>query len=433
MIVAVLGMAIAALVFAVVRRARTPEVQRTAVERLERGAFVREVSGTGVVEAAQERSLTFRTGGIVAEIHVAAGDRVESGALLARLDTSSAERELASSRAGLQSAQADLQRILVQEQADRSDVRNATVTAEGRLAGARTDAVGAEEARETAAQLFAVGAISRSEFDAAEEALALAERRLREARLALDGAREREAALDQLIAAQRAGAEAAVASTLAAIATTEQRIAEAELVAPFSGIVTRVDLGLGESALAQDAVRLVDISSLLVTAEFTENRAVDLVPGQAATIIPDADQRRRFEGVVERIGATARQTQGAARVEVIFRFADSARGAIDGGSIKPGFNVDVRVIVNRFEDVLLVPLQAISEEDDEIWVYRVREVDPGRGTVERVAIDILDQNNTVAAVASTALAENDLIALIALDELEPGEEVHYDAVAEGAP
>jgi HlyD family secretion protein len=434
--VGILVLVIGAVAFGLVRRSQAPTLQRTVVERLERGAFVREVSGTGVVEAAQERTLTFRTSGIVAEIFVAEGDRVEIGALLARQDTVALERDLALSRANLQSAQADLQRTLAQQEADRLDARNATVRADGALAAAQTELANAQNAFETAQQLRDVGGISRDEFEAADEALAQAVRRIDEARLSRDSAREREAALDQLAAAQRAGAEASVASIETTIATLGERIADAELIAPFAGVITSIDLRVGESAqpLSQEAMRLVDTSSLRVTAEFTENRAVDLTVGQSASIVPDADQRQRFEGVVERIGATARQTQGAAQVEVTFRFADSAQDAIERGLIKPGFNVDVRVVVNRVEDALLVPLQAISERDGVSWIFAIRasETDEGQGTVERVDVEVIDQNNTVAAVESASPSAEMLVALIGLDELEPDEIVRFDPAAEAA-
>lgn len=428
LILGLLIVALGAAAFVALRRAGGPSLRRSAVEALEGGTFVREVSGTGVIEAASERRLTFRSPGIVAEILVAPGDRVESGALLARQDTASLERELASSRANLQSAQADLQRSLAQQLADRLDVQNATVAAEGALANAETELENARTALETAVQLREAGGISRDDFDRAEERRMQAERRANEARLSLDTAREREAAFVQLAAARRASAEAAVASIETAIASLQQRVAEADLLAPFAGTVSAIDFKLGESAepLSQSAVHLVDTSSLRVRADFAENRAVDLTEGQAATIIPDADQRLRLEGLVERIGTTARQTQGAALVEVVFGFAPSARAAIDSGLIRPGFNVDVRVEVNRIEDILLVPLQAISESGDDSWIYRVNESEPGLGIVERVEIDILDRNSTVAAVDSDSLARDDLVALIDLDELESGEQIRYD-------
>ncbi len=431
MILGILVIAVGAVAFGIVRRARMPSFQRTAVEQLARDTFLREVSGTGVVEATQERSLTFEGSSTVAEILVNEGDRVERGTLLARQDTSSLERELASSQANLQSAQADLQRILAQQQADRLDARNSTVSAEGTLANAQTEVRDAGDTLATTRELNTIGATSRDELDAAEEAQAQAQRRLDQAQLSLDSAREREAAFDQLAAAQRASGEATVASLQTTIANHAQRIAEANMVASFAGTVTTIDFKVGERVepLSQDAIRLVDTSSLRVTADFTENRVVDLVVGQAATIIPDANQRQRFGGVVERIGATARQTEGAAQVEVVFRFSDSARDAIDQGLIKPGFNVDVRVVVNRLEDVTLIPLQAISEAGGETWLYQILEVEPGQGTVERVTIEILDQNNTEAAVASSSLDEGSLIALLNLDELESGQDVQYDPVA----
>src|SRR5690606_39094419 len=103
----VLGGAAAALLL----QGRGTADLRTLVEPLERGAFVREVTGTGVVVAERERDLAFRSGGTVLEVPVAVGDEVVTGTLLARLDTASLERDIASTRASLASARADQTRI----------------------------------------------------------------------------------------------------------------------------------------------------------------------------------------------------------------------------------------------------------------------------------------------------------------------------------
>jgi multidrug efflux pump subunit AcrA (membrane-fusion protein) len=86
------------------------------------------------------------------------------------------------------------------------------------------------------------------------------------------------------------------------------------------------------------------------------------------------------------------------------------------------------VTVNALENVLLVPLEAVSEEDDESFVYKVVERQAGQGTVEKVPVKVLDRNATLAATQSDALKADDLIAVINLEELKAGDAVTYDPV-----
>jgi RND family efflux transporter MFP subunit len=59
-----------------------------------------------LIEARRSSALGFDSGGRIAAIHVDTGDRVEAGALLARLDTRALEAELAAARAQAMAAQA---------------------------------------------------------------------------------------------------------------------------------------------------------------------------------------------------------------------------------------------------------------------------------------------------------------------------------------
>ena len=67
---------------------------------------------TGTVEVAQNRQVVAHvTGGVVAQIRVADGDMVSRGAILVRLDTAQARRDLAFSRAQLFDLQSQRDRL----------------------------------------------------------------------------------------------------------------------------------------------------------------------------------------------------------------------------------------------------------------------------------------------------------------------------------
>ncbi len=429
-ILVLLVVAVAVAAFGILRRRNSGAEQRTLVERLEQGLFVREVSGTGTVEASRERNLSFKSSGIVAEILVTEGQAVEAGTLLAKLETASLQRELASNQTSLQSARADLQRILAQQQIDQLDLRSSIASAEDSLANAQQSLSDAQDELAVTEQLFASGAASRNELQAAQDAFATMQRRANQAEIALQSTRTREASFNQLAAAQQASAEANIASLETSIANLQERLDEAELLAPFAGVVAAINFDLGDTVSPADTVRLVDTSRLTVKARFDENRALELSPAQSARIIPDADTTRELEAVVTRVNPVALREGSAAQLGADIDFGESAQQDIAQGLIKPGYTVTARVTVNSLDDVLLIPLEAITETNEGSWVYRVSELEPGGGTAERTDINILDRNATVAAAESSELSAGDLIALINIDEIADGEAVEYTPIDE---
>ncbi len=66
---------------------------------------------SGTVRAHQESRLSFKTGGIIKDLFVDAGDRVEKGQLLARLDPEEIDQQVAQARIGMEKAQRDYDRI----------------------------------------------------------------------------------------------------------------------------------------------------------------------------------------------------------------------------------------------------------------------------------------------------------------------------------
>ena len=400
----------------------------TLAEPLVQGTFVREITGTGVVEAVEERALGFSGGGTVAEIPASEGQRVEAGEVLARLDTATLERD-AAARTSLASARADRERLAVQQAVDRLDLEAAVGQAEDQRVRAVRSQEDAQRDLDTTQRLFTAGAASRDQVRAADGAVDAAERASAQAELALTTARSRLANLDLLAASQSAASAAQIAQLETQLANLESRLADATIVAPFPGVVTSVGVKPGDLVGSQPVLTLADTTHLRVRGRFDENRAADLAAGQPAVIVPDADAGLRLPATVERISPVAqRDAGGTAQVTVLLDFTPEA--ILDASLARPGYTVTVRVRVRELPDALLMPLEAITERDGEAFVVRI---DPGTaasGTAHRVAVTVLERNPTVAAVTGE-LRPGDLVALIDLDSLSDGDNVSFPEVARG--
>lgn len=87
---------------------RTPQLNFTAVTTAD---ITQAVNVDGAVDAAQDLSLSFQTGGTVTAINVKAGDTVKAGQTLVRLDTAPAAAALGQAKAALAQAEANYQKI----------------------------------------------------------------------------------------------------------------------------------------------------------------------------------------------------------------------------------------------------------------------------------------------------------------------------------
>ena len=429
--------AVGALAAALLLRPGGPPPQRVFLENVKRQTFVREVSGTGVVSAARSRSLVFPGTGTVAEVLVGEGDRVASGAPLARLDTRALERDLASSRSALASARADLERVLAQQTIDRLDAQAAVTAAENQLATVRQTLLDARATLASTEQLFAVGGVSSTERDGARTAVEQADRQERQAAQALETAKARLEGYDALAQAQRKSGEASVLRLETTLANLEQQRTEATLRAPFAGVVSSVPFKVGDlvAAGAPQGIAVVDDSSVSVLADFDENRAVDLAVGQAVKVTPDAAPDLELPGVVTRVDPVAERGSGSAQLRAEIAFAPGDGAGLPRAAVRPGYTVTARVVVHDIPEALVIPLEAIESANGSSYVFRVRETGEqrgqARGVAQRVPVEVLDRNATLAAVADGVLVAGDRIAATNVDKLADGDTVAFEATGSG--
>lgn len=158
-------------------------------------------------------------------------------------------------------------------------------------------------------------------------------------------------------------------------AALEQAEAELDAVtdvtrstAPIAGVVTSVPARVGQiPSLGDPLVRIVDVSTFVVTAQVSASRAEELGEGQEVRI-----SGREEKGVVRRISLQVDEASRLVEVEVAFP---------PETGLRPGSFVRMESLVASSENALLIPTQGLR--DGGVWVVdddreaRFREVEVG--------------------------------------------------------
>jgi HlyD family secretion protein len=270
----------------------------------------------GTIKACRRAKLAPAAGGQIVKLQVKEGDRVKQGQVLLEIWN----RELAAKRE------------LAQQQ---------MLTAEERRHEACIVADNARRDSRRMRQLVAKNFVSQKRSDDADaEALA------------------RQASCDAMIAD--------VKRTKAQIQVVQSGLERTVLTAPFAGVVALITGEIGEYATPSPpgiatppVVDLIDDTCLYVSAPMDEIDAPKLKIGQFARITLDALPGQTFAGKLRRIAPYVTEVEKQARtVDVEVDFEEPPKLPL-----LVGYSVDVEAVIDRHDDVLRVPAQAIRQKD----------------------------------------------------------------------
>ncbi|WP_375056071.1 efflux RND transporter periplasmic adaptor subunit [Zobellella sp. DQSA1] len=310
---------------------------------------------SGILQAADRSDLAFEISGSVRTIHVDLGDRIERGQSLAELDDKALRLELRAQQANLQHAQADLR-------------------------GARLD-------YERRAALAGTGATSPSAVDQAE------------------------ARFDR--------ARAQVEALKAQVAQAEKRLADTQLIAPFSGeIVARLAEPSEYVGAGQSMLRAIGDRHRL--------EAVIHIPGRARR---DLDKGQRVQLSIPHRGISANGfvTEVGAQANRAGLFPVTVNIESNGHSLRPGESVEALWGHEGQAQSLLIPLTAYVPVGDGLGQVFVVERRDGKARV--VARNVkLGALRTHHIEVLSGLEHGELIVRKGVDLLEDGEPVQTAGV-----
>jgi HlyD family secretion protein len=428
-----------------------------------RGELVAMVGGTGTVRSNQTAYLIWQTSGIVNSVKVRIGDHVQAEDVLADLRPSSlsqsvilAQADLANSQKALEElydielkkVQAEQEIVLAQDALKRAqdrvnnlgrpasqadiDVAEASVLlAKIQMDKAWEDYKPYENKAENnplRAALYNKYAQAKQQYEAAvsrlnnlkggrpsELNIELAQADLKLAQANLQEAIQQ---YDRL----QAGPDPLELSAIQARITAAQALLDSvRLIAPFEGTITEVKIKPGDQVSPGTvAFRLDDLSRLLLDVPVSEVDISQLHEGQDVLLTFDAISEKQYSGKVVEVARVGNVNQGVVDFNVLVELVDLDE------LVKPGMTAAVNIIVNRLEDVLLVPNRAVRVKDGKRVVYVLRDGIPTALPIVLGASSEMDSQVVETGLAEEyVLKDGDLIVLNPPENFTFGEEPSF--------
>jgi len=269
-------------------------------EKVTRQTVIHKVNASGVLQPETEVKISATISAWITDITVKEGDYVTKGQHLISLDEKQYKASVEQARSSVKSAQSSLKKVA------------------------------AEKSRMES--LFEKGLASQQELESIIAEYELAESRLEQAQAALE--------------------------------SREDELAKTKIMAPQSGVVTKINKEVGEMALgsvfqADVLMTIADLSRMEVVVDVNENDVVSVSEGDTAEVEIDAFQDTLFYGVVSDIAHVAETTNFGTQ-EQVTNFKVKIRMLNVPEEARPGMSATANIITDKHPDVLAIPIQSLT-------------------------------------------------------------------------
>ncbi len=272
------------------------------------------VTATGTLEPTNEVEVGSEVSGIIKSVEVDYNNKVKTGQVLARLDTSTLEAKVAQSKADLESAKANVQQA------------KATLK----------EAASKVEQYKKARELSGNKVPSQLEYDSAEASLERAK-------------------------ADVSSAEASVSKAQATLSSDETNLSKAVICSPIDGVVLTREIDTGQTVAASFETPVLftlaeDLTKMELHVNVDEADIGQVKEGQAATFTVDAYPNRTFDAQITQVRYGSSTTDGVVTYETVLKVDNS------GMMLRPGMTATADIIVSNVEDVIAIPNSALRFE-----------------------------------------------------------------------
>ncbi len=344
------------LIIVNVYRITQKDVVTVSTARVSQKQLVEKVPAEGKVIAADKEVLLSDASGVVKAVPVRLGESVRAGQVLMEIYVPKVQENLAQAQANLSSAESSLIRA-------RSGGKSAELTAAEHALQEAEKALELNEAAFKRAQiLFEQGALSRVDLDKAcsdyESGQAALEKARADYRRLLDSAGQDLQAL-----------QAAVDSARLHLESVQRQAAGQGLVCTRDGQVLSINVSTGDIVSEQTPVLTIsNLSKIEIQGEVPETEASKIKVGQKVEISGNAFSDTKYQGKIAQVGLELiSKTQGQDNDSYLPVIVD-----LDNpGVMLPGYSVDLDITTAE-EDALVVPVEALVEQDEgnSVWVVR---------------------------------------------------------------
>ena len=379
------------------KQQRGPIALDVDVAQAQRQDIATYLSLDGQIAPLQDATLSFQQSGPVSEVFVNQGDRVSAGELLARIDASTLQAQLAQMQAQIAQSASQAQ----------SSALNVPITQANTSQAAQSAKAALENAKLTYdqdSQLFKQGYVSQSQLEQARSAYVAAQTQYQTA-LSNRGT-------TGVQNAQAQAAQGAVRALQEQANVLRTEIGQTALYAPFDGVVTARLMDPGAMASpGSPALRVSQIGTVWVNVNVPDEDLAYVHPGIPVTFSTSQLGGRSFTGHVETVNAVP--TQGTLSYQARIRQPNP------GNELRGGMLVSVTIQKERHKGVVVVPRAAVAQTDQGANVFIVT----GKNTAVQVPVQVGVQTDTLSEVRSPRVTPGTLVITTRPDALQSGSTV----------
>jgi len=320
-----------------------PDEKRVTLDKVKQRDIVEIVSASGKIQPEVEVKISPDVSGEIVELRVKEGDKVKKGDLLVRILPDIYQSYVDKAIASLNSSKANLE------------------SARSRLIQAESQYEKSNLTFQRNKKLFDEKLISAADWETVKSANEVAQAEVESAR--------------QNVAASDYG----VRSAEATLKEANDNLRKTTIYAPVDGTVSKLNVEKGERVVGTSQMAgtemlvLANLNEMEVNVDVNENDIVRVHVGDTATIEVDAYLGEKFKGVVTEVAKSA--NVAGASVDQVTNFAVKVRILRDSYSnlhdekeegrsvFHPGMSATVDIRTKRADNVLSVPIQAVTTRD----------------------------------------------------------------------
>ena len=276
-------------------------------QKIELGSIIRSVTASGVVVPTATASIDARVSGVIQALYCAADTKVKAGQLCAKIDPRPYQTLVDQDNADLAAAEVRLQK-------DNADLARSKATFE--------------------------------RYEAREGRRVISQKTLDKLRKAYEQAQTRTKI-----------EEASVAQLQAALHAAQTNLGYTDINSPIDGTVVSRNVEMGQSIVAGKETPLFvvaeGLTAMQVNGNVSENdvRAINL--GDKASFTVEAIPNHLFVGAITQLGRPSQTLEHAPTYDVVITAPNPEL------LLKPGMTATIKIVVDRRDDVLRAPDQAL--------------------------------------------------------------------------
>lgn len=373
------------------------------------GSIRQSVECTGRVVSNLDVEIKCKASGEIIELPVDISDKVVKGDLLMEIDPVDQLRNLQQSEASLAASQARLAQARANLSAAEQDLVASSARAQASVLSGEAREKDAAAKAQRDEQLLAQKHISVEEAETSRTTLLESQANLRSAQAELSSVDAQRAQLEATRQEIQL-AEVQIQSDQAALELAKQRLTETKVLSPIDGVVSTravqigqiISSGISNVGGGTAVMTVSDLSRMFVLASVDESDIGNVVLGQVTKVTVDAYSGETFEGTVQRIANKGTNTANVVTFEVKIEVMSDNKAVL-----KPEMTANVEIVTAEAENVVTVPIRALSRKGTEKFVTRVT----SPGETETVAVET-GASDGVNIEIKSGLKEGDEVVLV---------------------